>query len=391
MILAHLADLHLGFRAYHRINAQGMNVRESDVAAAFAQAVDRVVALRPDAVLVAGDVFHTVRPSNAAIAIAFRHFSRLAEALPGVPVVMIAGNHDSPRSIDTGNILALFREIPGVHVVTEKAERVRLEPLDAAVLCLPHNALVERVAQEDAPRLAMEPDAGAGTNILMLHGTVSGDQAARKIRYVTEYGGVAVDDAAIGPERWDYVALGHYHIATDIAPNMWYAGGIERTSTTLWAETGPKGFVSYDTERRAATFHALDTRPVLDLARLGARGLSAAEIDAAIELALNSVPGGYEGKIVRLVVEEIPRHVVRELNHRRIREFKAQALHFHLDLRPPELHRSVGGGAPLRRQTLREQVESYLERQWDPRAPGIRRERLVELGRHYLEQAGEEG
>jgi DNA repair protein SbcD/Mre11 len=391
MILAHLADLHLGFRAYHRVNAGGMNVREGDVAGAFAQAVERVIALRPDVVLVAGDVFHTVRPTNAAIAIAFRHFSHLAERLPGVPIVMIAGNHDSPRSVDTGNILALFREIPGARVVTEKAERVRLESLDASVLCLPHNALVERVAADAEPRVALEPDERSGTNVLMLHGTVSGDMAARKIRYVTEYGGVTVDDSAIGPDRWDYVALGHYHIATDLAPNMWYAGGIERTSTTLWAETGPKGFVSYCTVRREATFHALDTRPVIDLTRLNARGLGAAEVDMGVERALNSVPGGFEGKIVRLVVEEIPRHVVRELNHRRIREFKAQALHFHLDLRPPELHRTAAGGAPLRRQTLREQVESYLERQWEPRSPQIRRERLVELGRHYLEQAGEEG
>jgi DNA repair protein SbcD/Mre11 len=384
--IAHLADLHLGFRAYHRINAQGHNVRETDVAAAFRQAVDRVVALRPEVVLVAGDVFHTVRPSNAAIAEAFRHFSSLTLRLPGVPVVVIAGNHDSPRSVDTGHILALFREIPGMQVVTDEAQRVYLDTLDASVLCLPHNAL----AREHLP--ALEPDAAAGTNILMMHGTVGGSAAEERLRYVSEFGGVTVDDTAIGPHRWDYVALGHYHLLTELAPNMWYAGGVERTSTNIWMEAeGPKGFLTFDTGARRAEFHPLDTRPVLDLPRLSARGLTVADVDAALESAVEAVPGGLDGKIVRLVVTDIPRHVVRELNHRRIRGWKAEAVHFHLDLRPPEVRRVVGYGAPMRRQTLREQVESYLSTQWTPTSDAIRRARLVELGTAYLDEAGEEG
>jgi DNA repair protein SbcD/Mre11 len=386
LLIAHLADLHLGFRAYHRTNAQGMNVREADVAAAFRQAVDRVVQLRPDLVLIAGDVFHTVRPSNAAIAEAFRQFSSLAARLPGVPVVVIAGNHDSPRSVDTGHILALFREIPGMVVVTDEAEPVYLDEVDASVLCLPHNSLV----RETLP--ALEPDPAAKTNLLMMHGNVGGGTAEGKLRYVSEFGGVHVEDTAIGPERWDYVALGHYHIVTELEPNMWYAGGLERTSTNIWMESeGPKGFLVYDTVRRAADFEVLDTRPVVDLPRFSARGLSVAEIDAAVQDAIAGIAGGLEGKIVRLVVTDIVRHAVRELNHKRIREWKAEAVHFHLDLRPPEIRREVGYGAPMRRLTLREQVENYLNRQWTPTSPDIRRERLVELGARYLDMAGEEG
>lgn len=386
MIIAHLADLHLGFRAYHRVTARGVNAREADVAAAFREAVNALVALRPDLVLVAGDVFHTVRPSNTAISEAFRQLVSLTSRLPDAPVVLIAGNHDSPRSTDTGNILALFREIPGVLVVTEQAEAVRLPGLDASVLCLPHNALA-RGAEE----VALEPDPAAAVNLLMLHGTVAGAAAEGKIRYVSEYGGVAVQDTAIAPERWDYVALGHYHIVTELAPNMWYAGGIERTSTNVWLEAeGPKGFLTYDTERRAATFHPLPGRPVVDLPRLSARGMTAAEVDAAIRDAVDGLPGGIEGKVVRLVVTDIPRYLVRELDHRRVREYKAQALHFHLDARPPEVRRVVGYGAPLRRQSLREQVESYLATQWTPTSADVDRARLVALARTYLDAVGEE-
>ena len=134
MLIAHVADLHLGFRAYHRVTPRGINAREADVTFALQQAVEKIADLGPDLVLVAGDVFHTVRPSNSAIADAFRLFASLTARLPGVPVVMIAGNHDSPRSSDTGNILSLFREIPGMIVVTDDAETVRLEGLETSVL-----------------------------------------------------------------------------------------------------------------------------------------------------------------------------------------------------------------------------------------------------------------
>lgn len=379
MKIAHLADLHLGFRAYHRATPRGLNVREADVADAFRRAVARVVELHPDLVLIAGDVFHTVRPSNTAIAEAFRQLSILAEKLPDVPVVMIAGNHDSPRSADTGNILALFREIRGITVVAEEACAVRLPEIDTSVLCLPHNALA---VQEVHP---MAPDDAVRHNVLMLHGTVGGNVAEQKLRYVSEYGGAIVPDTDIGPERWDYVALGHYHIATDLAPNMWYAGGVERTSTNVWLESeGPKGFLTYDTATRSVEFHALETRPVIDLPRSSVRGAAAADVDALVQASLDSIPGGISGKIIRLVLTDCPRALLRELNHRRIREWKAEALHFHLDARTPEVRRRVASGAPLRRHTLGEQVTNFLEKHWTLSSESLQRERLVQLGADYI-------
>ena len=111
MKLAHIADSHLGIRQYHRQTPTGINQREADVANAFRGVIDDVIAQRPDVVIIAGDLFHSVRPTNAAIVFAFRQFQRLREALPGVPVVIIAGNHDTPRSSETGSILRLFEEL----------------------------------------------------------------------------------------------------------------------------------------------------------------------------------------------------------------------------------------------------------------------------------------
>ena len=385
MKIAHLADLHLGYRAYHRVNARGGNVRESDVSDAFRQAVNRITEVRPDLVLVAGDVFHTVRPSNTSIADAFRQFSLMADRLPDVPIVMIAGNHDSPRSADTGNILNLFREIDGVRVVCDECRTIRLPEIDTSILCLPH------VSLSTGEEVVMEPDEGSKHNVLMLHGTIEGETADQKLRYISEYGGAVIPEGKIDASQWDYVALGHYHLCESLAPNMWYAGGLERTSANIWFEHEDKGFLVYSTRSRRAEFEPVQTRPVIDLPRIEAGGLGAEELDETIRGAVERIPDGLRGKIVRLVIHDVPRAVARELNHKRIREWKAEAVHFHLDARPPELRRRLGANAPVRRQTLQEQVASYLRKDWKLRDVKLQQEQLVEMGVAYVDRTAEEG
>jgi DNA repair exonuclease SbcCD nuclease subunit len=394
VIVAHLADLHLGYRAYHRLTSTGdeasprFNVRERDVSNAFHAALDRIIELRADLILVAGDVFHTVRPSNAAIADAFRQFARLHAALPRAPIVIIAGNHDSPRALETGSILTLLHEIPNVHVVDREARVLEFPQLDAAVMCLPHDALAAGSVGE------IEPTTDAATQILMMHATIRGEEVDRMLGYVSEFGGAQIDITDIRVERWDYVALGHYHIATQLAPNMWYAGALERTSTNLWIETGAKGFVTWDTRRRAGAFHALQTRPIVELPRFSAhvaeenRFLEPAEVDARIRERIERTPGGIDNKIVRLIIDDVPRDLFRELDHRRLRDYRARALHFHLDARRPARRvasQDRPGGAP---RPLEEEAALFLRETWQPSSGDIDRDRLVRLAEHYLAAAG---
>jgi DNA repair exonuclease SbcCD nuclease subunit len=383
--IAHLADLHLGYRAYHRVNARGGNVRESDVADAFRQAVAKLTEIRPDLVLVAGDVFHTVRPSNIAIADAFRQFSLLAHKVPDLPIIIIAGNHDSPRSADTGNILNLFREIDGVRVACDECRTISLPEIETSVLGVPHPALTAEVPPD------LEPDAGARHNVLMVHGgPAEGSRWAQKTGLPSEFGGAIIPEDRIVPRDWDYVALGHHHRATELEPNVWFSGALERTSANIWAEKEEKGFVVYDTAAGTAEFHAVNTRTMVDLPKISGEGISAAELDETILGAVNRIQDGLRGKIVRLVVYDVPRAVVRELNHRRIREWKAEAVHFHLDVRPPEVRRRIGTNAPVRRQTLQEQVAAYLRKTWALRNPKLEKEKLVEMGAAYVDRTAEE-
>jgi hypothetical protein len=395
--LAHLADLHLGFRAYHRLVAGGdgidaprYNAREHDVSTAFRSALDAIIEQDVDLVLVAGDIFHTVRPSNAAIAAAFRQFARLNAAMPHVPVVIIAGNHDSPRAVETGSILTLLQEIPNVRVVDREARVLEFPHLDAAVMCLPHSALA------GGGLGSIDPTTDAGTQILMMHATVRGEEVDRLLGYVSEFGGAQVDIADIRVERWDYVALGHYHIATQLAPNMWYAGSLERTSTNIWIETSPKGFVTWDSKRRECEFVSVPTRPIADLPRFSAwlaaenRFMDPTEVDRAIRDRVESVRSGIDGKIVRLIMDDIPRDLFRDLDHRRLRDYRARALHFHLDARRPTRRRQAIEQRAAKPKPLDEEATEFLTEVWQPSSGDIDRGRLVELAQHYLALAGNE-
>src|SRR5205823_565383 len=108
MRLIHLSDLHLGYRQYQRLTPGGVNQREADVAGTFRTAIDRISKLAPDVVIVAGDIFHSVRPTNQAILHAFIQFARLKQALPNSVLLLVAGNHDTPRTSESGGILQLF-------------------------------------------------------------------------------------------------------------------------------------------------------------------------------------------------------------------------------------------------------------------------------------------
>lgn len=386
--LAHLADLHLGFRQFHRQTATGLNQREADVAHAFRSAVDQVIAARPDAIVVAGDLFHSVRPTNHSILFAFQQIHRLREALPDAPLVLIAGNHDTPRSTETGSILGLFESL-GAHVVADEARRLAFPALGLSVLAVPHNALIS------PERTALRPEGAEPYQVLMLHGEVEG--VFPSDRSAAEYGGALLEQAELARGGWSYVALGHYHVQREVAPRIWYSGALEYVSPNPWGElvderehhVAGKGWLLVDLDTGQPTPQPVPlARRVVDLPVLDAAGKTAQEVDAALAAALAAVPGGHANQVLRQVVRNIPRHAGRELNHSAIRGYKTEALHYQLDLRRPESHREVGVGAPGRRQTLPEIVAEYLGRRVLP--PEIDQAAFLRAGTEVMAQVERE-
>jgi len=93
----HVADMHLGYAQYN------LDVRREDFDNAFREVVDKTIELKPDFILVAGDIFHHARPSNVTLETAITSFKRLRDA--GIPVLAVDGGHDSAPNVVTGTIL----------------------------------------------------------------------------------------------------------------------------------------------------------------------------------------------------------------------------------------------------------------------------------------------
>jgi DNA repair exonuclease SbcCD nuclease subunit len=384
--LAHLADVHLGFRQYHRMTALGINQREADVAHAFRRAVDDVIAAVPDVVIIAGDLFHSVRPSNPAIVHSFGQLRRLREALPAVPVVIVAGNHDAPRSLETGTILRLFEAVEGVHVVTDGVTDLELEELGLTLTCVPHASWIA------GARPTLAPPPGPGRKVLVTHGEVAG--VLRREASALEHGGAVFETGELSPERWDYIALGHYHVAHRVAENAWYCGALDYVSSNPWGELldearerrpGAKGWLLVELgDALRVEFRPVPlARRIVDLPAIDAAGLGADAVNERIRENVASLRGGIAEQIVRQVVTGIPRPIARELDYTTVREYKSTALHYQLDLRRPQDRHEVGVGAPGVRQTLVDLVADYLARR--PLDAEVDHGELVALGRRYMD------
>ena len=389
MKLAHLADLHLGFRQYDRQTPRGGNQREADVADAFRRAVDDLLEQRPNLILVAGDVFHSVRPTNSAILFLFKEVHRLRSGLPDTPIVMIAGNHDTPRSTETGTILRLYEAL-GVHVVIEAAQYLTFSKLDCAVLAAPHQAL----AQPDRP--ALRPQRGTTFNVLLVHGQLPG---LGEQRGTMEYGGAPVQLEDLAPAQWDYVALGHYHVAREIEKNAWYAGSLEYVAPNPWGQLQDeeeygargKGYLLVHLPGSRVEFRPVDqTRKHIDLPSIDGKGLTPNQLDERIAAHVAAAKPAIDGQIVRQLVFDVSRATARDLDHAAIRGYKARALHYQLDLRRPEAHRDETAGGPFaQRQTLPETVQTFLEHR--PLDADLDRAEFVRLGVDYVARVGGEG
>ena len=384
--IAHLADLHLGFRQFDRQTPKGGNQREADVALAFSRAVDDLLEQRPHLVVIAGDIFHSVRPTNPAILFLFQQLQRLRVGLPDTPLVLVAGDHDTPRTSETGSILKLYEAV-GAEVVIDAPRRLEFSRLDCAVLAVPHQALM------GPARPALRPERGGPTvNVLVTHGQFA---SLGEARGTMDFGGAPLSLEDLAPPAWDYIALGHYHVTHAVADNARYAGSLEYLPPNPWgqlqdqAERGVKGkgYLLVELPGLRVTERIVTpARRHVELEPIRAAGLTAKQIDAQIAAAVKQSKPPIDHNVARLLVWDVARATAHDLDHQAIRGYKARALHFQLDIRRPEERYRVGLGAPARRQTLPETVKDFLSRRLlDADVP---RDEFVRTGVEYVEQAG---
>lgn len=379
MKLAHLADLHLGFRQFWRETA-GNNMREIDVANALRRTIDDLITQQPDVVVVAGDVFHSSRPRTSPIMLLFNQLARLRQALPETRIIMVAGNHDTAKSMEitpAGCILPLYEHL-GVDVAVLEPKAITVP--GGTITAVPSAAAAQIV----------KPDPHAALNVLVIHGQVSG-------------GVYPVAPAADSKERidleevermgWDYVALGDYHVCHQVGPQMWYSGALEYTSSDPWSELRKqnelglpgKGYLLVEPPDPPVFRPIGPTRRFVDLAPIEGTDMTAEQLDA--EIASRMAETAIDGEVIRLVVREVRRDVKHALNHQRIREWQHRALNFQLDVRRCEAELSTPQRRAAMHQRLDETVEAFLRGRQLP--VDMNREALVQAGVEYLKSVKE--
>lgn len=228
----HAADLHLELLRY------GATQETQD--AMLGRLVDAVRENAADAVVIAGDVFHTRRPGSAAI----HSFARFAnEVTRHADLIVTPGNHDGPGEVDDvllkpAGWMAEMR-LRRVHAIPG---RTALSVLGMTFLVLPYihrrGVLAPRAEAVVRELRAASAD---GPRVLVAHQTVAGARLSADILMRIGWD-LTLDLEAVAD--FDAAMLGHIHHQQSLAPHVWYAGSPDRFD--FGDEQQEKGFLLWE-------------------------------------------------------------------------------------------------------------------------------------------------
>lgn len=224
----HLSDLHIGLKLMNRDLSE-------DQEYIFRQITDLAAMHRPDAVVIAGDIYDRAVPSAEAVELFDRFLTGLTQALPGTAVMIVSGNHDS------GLRLNCFRSVLArqqVHMIglppqrpEEFIEKVVLEddwgPVNFYLLPFVKPSMVKQIVgtEENGNNLSYDETLRrlidrenideSWRNVLVSHQFylpphVQADQVERMESEIRTVGNI---DEVSGEmlQIFDYAALGHIH------------------------------------------------------------------------------------------------------------------------------------------------------------------------------------
>jgi len=220
MKLFHLSDLHIG----KRVNEVSMIEDQRHI---LEQIMLQIEEEKPDALLIAGDVYDKSVPSAEAVTLFDEFLCQLAQRK--LPVLIISGNHDSPERLAFASRLLGLNGIYISPVYDGQVKSVTLGDehgeVDFWLLPFIKPAHVRRYYPEegiesytDAVRVAVEK-MGVDTakrNVLLTHQFVTGSVTCES-EELSVGGSDNVDVSAF--DGFDYVALGHIHGPQNIGSN----------------------------------------------------------------------------------------------------------------------------------------------------------------------------
>lgn len=229
MKLIHTADLHIG----KSVCEHSMLDEQRFI---LANILEVVATEKPDALLIAGDVYDKSVPSAEAVAVLDEFLVQLSKT--GTKVFVLSGNHDSAERIAFGGRIMADRGVYMSPVYSGAFTPVTLKDelgeVDVWMLPFVRPATVRACLESDDDRaqvtdytsatrmaIAQMKFADGRRNVLLAHQFVTGAERSDSEESV---GGLDNVDALVF-EGFDYVALGHIHKPQNVAKD---AAGVAR-------------------------------------------------------------------------------------------------------------------------------------------------------------------
>ena len=341
--------------------------------------MDAILERDVDVVIHSGDVFDSVRPATHVIIGFLKQTARIT-ARAGIPYVVAAGNHETPRLRTTTAALE-YSNLVNVHSAHGFDLDYWSDGIDGAnvgVTLVPHGAVFGTGA--------VMPARDADVNVLVTHGLVHGLETRQH-----EMGEADLQPGMISAP-FDYIALGHYHDFHKHKENAYYSGATERFG---FGEVESKcGFavVEFDGNGLKSVEHVeIGTRPMIDLPKISAREMDAAKLTEAVEERTSDVE--LEGAVVRLRAFDVRRGVASGVDRELLRDLQRRCLNFSLEIHPEESPEPYGAdGSPSAVfGPLGEEFAAFVEgRKERGELEKAFAEEFLEKGRGYLTRAASE-
>lgn len=217
MRVLHTADWHLG----KIVNEFSMI---EDQRHALEQLVEAVKTQNIDAVIMAGDLYDRSLPPKEAVALADEVLTQIVNEL-GIPVLAIAGNHDSSERLEYGSRLFTQNNLFIEGTLKHETRKVTIDGVNFYLMPFSDPAFVREKMQqpdirtmEDAARYQIEAIKSqwnpAELNVLISHAyVINGD--VDSVETSDSERPLSIGTAEYIPvgllEGFDYVALGHLH------------------------------------------------------------------------------------------------------------------------------------------------------------------------------------
>jgi len=336
-----MADSHLGFSSFNRVDKNGRNLVEEMFYQGFDQALDKIIELKPDAVVHAGDVFHHVRPRIRPLFVFKKGLEKLTDA--GIPVIVISGNHDSPKGYAATSPFVIFEGTKDVHI----ARKYVYEPFelgDYTFHCIPFCMVPQEYAKEFG-RIQR-----SGRDVLVMHGLTE-SLRNRRLKTVGEH---ELGDSFLKSD-FDYIALGHFHAQLQVAANAWYSGSVEYFNFGEAKDT--KGILQVDLDRREVKQIAVRQSYMLDRPEVDCSGMSTEELaETLLDLCDQDE---IRDKIVRINLKNVNRAAYRNLSQARVNRLIAPAIH--LKIKAEFAGEEERRGEPIARFNLHQEFVKFLD------------------------------